>query len=177
MKKLYFVLALILGFVGFTNAQKGPAIQFDNISHNFNKIEEGPEYKHEFQFKNTGDQPLIISNVVSPCGCTTPNWTKEPVMPGKTGIITAVYNSAGRIGSFDKTLTVQTNLGAQGDQYLNIRGEVVEKGAATPIMAEPKKEVVKEEMKPSSTPASGKKAKKIKKAKKAATNTPAPATK
>jgi hypothetical protein len=116
---------------------QAPNIKMNESGHNFGQIEEGPEYKHTFTFTNTGDAPLIVNNVVTPCGCTTPTFTKDPVLPGKSGEIVLSYNSAGRLGSFDKTCTVQTNLGAGKDVYLNIKGEVKEKGTAKAVEVAP----------------------------------------
>jgi hypothetical protein len=65
--------------------------------------------KHTFTFKNTGNQPLLISEVRVTCGCTTPDWTKMPVAPGQTGFITAQFNSTGRSGQNHKVITVVSN--------------------------------------------------------------------
>lgn len=107
----------------------GPEIQFTETTHDFGIVEEGPDYTHAFKFKNTGNAPLIINQVNTPCGCTSPGWTKEPVLPGKTGEITATFHSAGRLGVFTKTLSVQSNLGEGKDQFVTIRGEVKDKGS------------------------------------------------
>lgn len=157
MKKAMYLFALLL--MGITGTVKAQTITFDEMAHNFGKIEEGPEYKHTFKFKNTGNAPLIINNVVTPCGCTTPNFTREPVMPGKTGEINVSYNSAGRMGGFDKILTVQTNMGADKDQMISIKGEVVEKGAA-PKQEETKAPEKKEEPKKAEVKKAPSKAKK-----------------
>lgn len=138
MKKL--TLSLLIALIGLqfvSYGQSAPNIKFEQTQHNFGQIEEGPEYKHVFKFTNTGDAPLIINNVVTPCGCTSPSFTKEPVLPGKTGDINVSYNSAGRLGNFDKTLTVQTNLGAGKDVYLTIKGEVKEKGTIAKVEEKP----------------------------------------
>jgi Protein of unknown function (DUF1573) len=65
--------------------------------------------KHTFQFKNTGNQTLIISEVKVTCGCTTPDWTRTPVAPGQTGYITAQFNSTGKPGQNHKVITVVSN--------------------------------------------------------------------
>lgn len=125
MKKLFFVFAFL--FVAtFANAQG--VIKFKTESHDFGKVEEGVQATHTFEFTNTGTAPVVISNAQASCGCTTPDWTKEPVMPGKTGKVTASFNSQGRPGSFSKTVTVISN--SETPQIvLSIKGEVNPKGA------------------------------------------------
>jgi hypothetical protein len=77
-----------------------------------------------FTFVNKGDKPLLINNVKASCGCTTPEWTKEPVAPGQRGYIRATYDPAGRIYVFERTLTVYSN-GFPAQVMLRIRGEAV----------------------------------------------------
>lgn len=89
--------------------------------HDFGMIQEGPQAEHEFEFENKGNEPLIISNVSASCGCTTPSYSKEPVLPKKKGTIKAVYNTQGRVAPFTKTITVTTNFGVK---VLTIKGEV-----------------------------------------------------
>lgn len=89
--------------------------------HDFGTIQEGPQAEHEFEFENRGNEPLIISSVSASCGCTTPSYSKEPVLPKKKGTIKAVYNTQGRVAPFTKTITVNTNFGVK---VLTIKGEV-----------------------------------------------------
>ncbi|MGB0522828.1 MAG: DUF1573 domain-containing protein [Flammeovirgaceae bacterium] len=84
-------------------------IQFDKTAHEFSKIMEGEQAEATFTFTNTGKEPITLVNVKASCGCTTPSWTKTPVLPGKTGIVKALYNSQGRPGPFNKTITVNTD--------------------------------------------------------------------
>ena len=135
MKKLFIVLSI--AFIGITSnllaqdkKSAEPGISFTESTYDFGAIEEGPDYTHVFKFKNTGKAPLIINTVNTPCGCTVPTWTKEPILPGKTGEIKATYHAAGKNGSFTKTLSVQTNMGEGKDQFLTIRGDVKAKGTA-----------------------------------------------
>ena len=100
-----------------------PQLTFANESHDFGTISEGDVVETEFKFTNTGKAPVVISNVQPSCGCTTPEWTREPIMPGKTGKVTASYNSAGRPGSFNKTITVVNN-GEVSQIVLTIQGSV-----------------------------------------------------
>ena len=136
MKKLFFVFAFL--FVA-TLANAQGVIKFKNESHDFGKIEDGVQATHTFEFTNTGTAPVVISNAQASCGCTTPDWSKEPIMPGKTGKVTASFNSQGRPGNFSKTVTVISN--SETPQIvLSIKGEVNSKGAeksaesATPVV-------------------------------------------
>ncbi|HSI89625.1 MAG TPA: DUF1573 domain-containing protein, partial [Adhaeribacter sp.] len=98
MKKFATILPALLLLFGSFQALAQGVITLETETYDFGKITEGTQATHEFKFKNTGNQPVIISNVQASCGCTTPEWTKEPVMPGKTGKIKALYNSTGRPG-------------------------------------------------------------------------------
>jgi hypothetical protein len=106
-------------------------ISFDKTSHDFGKIKEQDGIASvTFTLKNTGNAPLVINRVQASCGCTTPTWTKEPILPGKTGSITAAYNPAGRPGSFIKSISVFSNAG-QDAKTLTIKGEVIPKPAVS----------------------------------------------
>src|SRR5688572_6608508 len=107
-KSLSLLIVFCLVLFGITAWAQGE-IKFEKETHDFGSVSEGTNAVHEFRFKNTGNQPVIISHVQASCGCTTPEWTKDPVMPGKTGIIKAAYSSAGRPGAFNKTITVTSN--------------------------------------------------------------------
>lgn len=136
MKKLLFIAVFaVLG--GAATAQQIPAttlgksevktdvavFTWDNTTHDFGKIKQGVPATHEFKFTNTGKTPLVITNVQASCGCTTPAWTKEPVMPGGQGFIKATYNAASS-GAFNKTVTVTANI-ESGFVQLTIKGEVL----------------------------------------------------
>lgn len=101
-------------------------LTFEHTDHDFGKVPEGTMATYEFRFKNTGNQPIVIANAQASCGCTTPEWTKAPVLPGKSGIIKAVYNSAGRPGVFTKTVTVMSNA-SEPSKVLSLRGSVLTK--------------------------------------------------
>ena len=112
MKKIFLfagILSLIL--ISAINAQsKNASISFNEIVFNFGNLQEsGGEKAHKFEFTNTGGEPLIIQNVSTSCGCTTPEWTKQPVMPGQKGFVSAAFNPAGRPGPFEKYVTVISN--------------------------------------------------------------------
>lgn len=129
MKKLFFLLVVV--GVGFSSmAQKGPKIEFMNKD---NTVDFGTVSKETdsgvrtFEFKNTGDAPLIITNVQSTCGCTVPSKPTEPIMPGKTGKIDVKYNM--NPGPIRKTITVESNaVNYDGGRIaLKIKGEVIVK--------------------------------------------------
>jgi hypothetical protein len=106
---------------------KTAAISFNEMVFNFGTVQEsGGLQTHKFEFTNTGGEPLIIQNVSASCGCTTPDWTKAPVMPGQKGYVSAAYNPLGRPGSFEKYLTVQANTDP-GTIKLTISGNVTPK--------------------------------------------------
>lgn len=101
-----------------------PEIFFEKTVHNFGSILKGKDGSTEFVFKNTGKGPLILKNVETSCDCTTPEWPKEPVMPGKTAKIKVVYDTK-KIGVFSKTITVSSNA-ITNKVELTIQGEVYE---------------------------------------------------
>jgi len=109
-----------------------PKIVFKEETYDFKEVAEGPQVTHEFKFTNTGKEPLILSNVRASCGCTTPSWPKEPVLPGKDATILVTYNTQGRPGAFTKSITINSNAD-QPDKVIFIKGEV--------IKAEPEKSV------------------------------------
>lgn len=89
---------------------QGTIIEFESPEHNFGTVkEEDGSVVYEFKFTNKGMVPAIIVNVQASCGCTTPEWSKDPVLPGQTGFIKAEYNPINRPGVFEKTLTVTAN--------------------------------------------------------------------
>jgi hypothetical protein len=84
-------------------------IEFEKTMHDFGRIIQGEKVTYAFKFKNTGTGDLIISDVSSSCGCTIPNFTKEPVKPGKTGWLKVTFESDNRRGFQNKTVTVVSN--------------------------------------------------------------------
>lgn len=128
MKNFIVVLLSVLSFAGVTMAQttaaSGAKIKFMEESKNFGDIKQGEVVKHVFNFKNEGNEPLILSNVSTTCGCTASNWPKEPIAPGKTASIEATFNSAGKAGQQNKVLTVFSN-SATGEARVSIICNVV----------------------------------------------------
>lgn len=106
-------------------------LKFEKATYEFGNVTEGTQATYEFRFKNIGDQPVIIANVQPSCGCTTPAWTKTPILPGKSGTVKAVYNSTGRPGAFHKAITVTSNA-INSAQVLFIKGTVLDQSAVKP---------------------------------------------
>jgi len=101
----------------------GPEIEFTKTVHDYGIIFEGGNGESEFEFKNVGSEPLVLSNVTSSCGCTVPSWPRDPIMPGKTAIIKVKYNTS-RIGAISKTVTVLSNAVENPKVELRIQGQV-----------------------------------------------------
>lgn len=87
----------------------GPFIKFSEMSHDFGDIEQGDKVEYTFEFTNTGDAPVVISNVLTTCGCTASSWPREPVLPGTSSKIEVSFNSAGKIGHQNKVITIMSN--------------------------------------------------------------------
>ncbi|MEJ7665529.1 MAG: DUF1573 domain-containing protein [Hymenobacter sp.] len=119
-------LSLTLCLLALAARAQG-VLTFESTDHDFGLVPEGTMATHEFKFKNTGNQPVVIANAQASCGCTTPEWTKSPVLPGRSGVIKAVYNSAGRPGVFAKTVTVLSNA-TEGRQSPQPQGHGAEQG-------------------------------------------------
>jgi hypothetical protein len=87
----------------------GPYIQFTEKSYDFGDIYQGDKVAYTFNFTNTGDSPIVISNVQTTCGCTASCWPREPIAPGKSNKIDITFNSAGKIGMQNKVITIISN--------------------------------------------------------------------
>jgi len=109
------------------------AFKFNEETHDFGTVSEGPEVKFDFEYINIGKEPLILQNVHASCGCTTPVWSKEPILPNQKSKISVVYHTQGRPGTFSKTITISSNAKG-GEKLLYIKG-LVEK-APTSIAPE-----------------------------------------
>jgi len=128
---IFTVLVLIFGSID-ANAQSMAEIQFEKMDHNFGRIREeaGPAI-FSFKFTNTGKVPLIIQGVEASCGCTTPEWSQQPILPGKTGLIKVSFDPTMRPGAFAKSITVNANV-PKNTRVLTISGEVTEKNLGIP---------------------------------------------
>jgi hypothetical protein len=90
-------------------ATRFPVMAIDTPSVDLGTITQGDTIMHVYNFKNTGNMPLVLSNVNASCGCTTPSYSKEPVAPGENGFITVKFNSKGKEGKLNKTVTAYAN--------------------------------------------------------------------
>ena len=97
---------------------------FESEEFNFGSIEQGESVTHEFKFKNTGSEPLIISKAEGSCGCTVPIFPKEPILKNQTGVIKVTFNSTGKFGIQDKTVTISSNA-KQSPMVIHIKGTVL----------------------------------------------------
>lgn len=101
-----------------------PEMKFDEEVFDFGKITQGEKVSHAFKFKNTGGKNLIISGANGSCGCTVPEWPKEPIAPGKEGVINVVFSSEGKSGYQEKTVTIVTNC-EPATRVIRIKTEII----------------------------------------------------
>ncbi len=126
-KRNLLTIAILVLSVLFVNAQSSRKIDFEHLVHDFGKIkEEDGKAIHKFKFNNNGKIPIIIRNVESTCGCTTPEWTKTPVLPGKSGFINVAFDPHQRPGAFSKQVKIFNNVTAS-PVVLEIKGVVIQK--------------------------------------------------
>lgn len=124
MKRQIFIFLLTFILMPLMAQTVQPKISFNETTHDFGKFKEvDGKVSHKFEFVNAGGSDLIIQNVSASCGCTAPNWTREPIPPGGKGFVAATYNPAGRPGAFRKYVTVISNSNP-GSVRLTIAGEV-----------------------------------------------------
>lgn len=137
MKQL--LLAICVSAISIMNVQaqenkSAPKFEFKDISHDFGTVPEGPEVTHYFDFKNSGKEPLIIQSVTASCGCTSPDWPKQPILPGKSSQIKVVYSTDHRVGPFSKDIFIKSNAANPDDKEvfeLHIKGTVTAKPTDT----------------------------------------------
>jgi hypothetical protein len=123
-KNLFFILCMVF-FSYAIQAQDGPVLKFEKMEHDFGKIkEEGGSVTYTYKFTNAGNKPLKIDKVQPACGCTTPDWTKEEVKPGKEGFVKATFDPNGRPGNFHKSVTVYANT-QPNISVLTFKGDVI----------------------------------------------------
>jgi Protein of unknown function (DUF1573) len=139
MKKILTFGAAVMATVAFATAHmavnpvassssvnvapsQADAVKWTKVSHNFGTVPEGPAAEVVFKFTNNGTTPIAIKTAQPSCGCTTPTFTKTPVMPGESGEVKASFGTQGRPGYFNKTVTVTLDNGAT--QVLTIEGTV-----------------------------------------------------
>lgn len=151
MKKLILTLGFVAGLSALTFAQDAhsandghnhaapaaaPAaatsladIKMDKMEHDYGNLKQGGNGECEFKFTNNGKEPLVITNCQGSCGCTVPQCPKEPILPGKSGVIKVKYDT-NRPGNIYKTVTVNSNA-KSGNVVLTIKGNVEVKPVET----------------------------------------------
>lgn len=156
MKKMFLTLIAVAGLSVMSFAQTAQAAQasagesaskavaaFATEKHDFGTVPQGTPVTHSFTFTNKGKEVLFIKSASASCGCTVPDYTKEAIAPGGTGVIKVTY-SAAAIGPINKTVTVTTNSATTPVVILSIAGEVKATATTTaPAAAAPKTETAK----------------------------------
>jgi hypothetical protein len=142
MKKTFFTL--MLAFVTVTGLSQalaqpvvegtGAKIEFDKDVHDYGTVKNGADGLCTFTFKNTGTEPLILSNAKGSCQCTVPEWPKEPIAPGATGTLKVRYNTK-NAGPINKSVTVSSNAVNEPTKVLRIKGNVEAPVEGTPIQS------------------------------------------
>jgi len=125
MKRLFLIFSLLILGLAIKAQVATTKMQLSASEHDFGTFkEEAGRQTFDFIVTNTGTEPLVIQNVVASCGCTTPEWTKQPIPAGAKGKVTAIYDPKDRPGQFNKTLSVYTNTKPEVS-VLVIKGEVI----------------------------------------------------
>lgn len=124
MKKLLgFVAFLMVTVVGQAQSAAAPQepLQFKEVEYDFGQVPQGKPIYHFFEIKNTGSKPVTLNDVHASCGCTTPEWSKDPIAPGATAKIKVGFNAASE-GGFEKFISIQYNESVQ--KQIKIKGTV-----------------------------------------------------
>jgi len=134
MKKatvLIFFFFTLVTAMAQTGAAPAEPLQFKEVEYDFGSVPQGKPVYHNFELKNTGTKPILLNDVHASCGCTTPEWSKEPIAPGATAKIRVGFNAASE-GAFEKFISVQYN--ESGQKQIKIKGSVWQApaGAAPP---------------------------------------------
>lgn len=139
MKKLLYSFLILTAFCQISNAQDKVAgttidankaeMTFTEDEFNFGTIKQNDLVNHEFVFTNTGKEPLVITEAHGSCGCTVPQWPKVPIKKGEKGSIKVAFNSSGKMGMQDKTITITSNA-ASSPKILHLKGTVLSKEEA-----------------------------------------------
>ncbi|WP_437918831.1 DUF1573 domain-containing protein [Sphingobacterium sp. LRF_L2] len=109
MKKTIGILAVLVAIIGFTSmALAIGEFKFESETHDYGSIPQNKPASYDFKFSNTGDAPIIITEVKPSCGCSVAEFTRTPIKPGESGTITVTYNAAAK-GPFTKQFTVKSN--------------------------------------------------------------------
>jgi hypothetical protein len=126
MRKVLLGALFVLGAAFAVNAQEvaGPELNFEKEVHDFGKVDQYGDASTEFVFTNTGTEPLIISNARGSCGCTVPEWPREPIAPGAQASIKVKYDSK-RVGPINKSVTITSNASNNPTKVIRIKGEIL----------------------------------------------------
>lgn len=128
MKRLVLIIPLFF-FAFYVQAQEtlvksGPVIKFEEKVHDFKVITQGDIVEHTFVYENIGTEPLRIISARGSCGCTVPKYSKEDIAPGAKGEVLVRFNSAGKMGKQNKTVTLVTNATTNNRIVLTVRGTI-----------------------------------------------------
>ena len=127
MKKHIILFLTAFFAVNITFAQdksNSPKITFSYLEYNYGNIAQNSDGTCHFYYKNVGTAPLVLNSVTTSCGCTTPEWSKKPLLPGKIGKIKVKYNTS-QLGEFRKIICVKSNAVNKNPIILRIQGKVV----------------------------------------------------
>jgi len=154
MKKTILLASMVMCavFAQAQDAAKAPATDSKNMAEmkfeeekpdslksvefNFGTIKQGEVINHEFVFTNVGKEPLVITQATGSCGCAVPQWPKEPIKKGEKGVIKVTFNSAGKMGLQDKTITITSN-SKNSPKIIHLKGTVEKTADAATPAAEP----------------------------------------
>jgi len=131
MKKVFILSLFVFGGI-LMSAQKLTLQGLNEDSLEYGSIEKDSEGERTIVVKNTGRKPLIITNVTSSCGCTVPDWSKEPIKRGKKGFVKVKYNTS-IVGQINKAITINSNDIETPNKIVKIKGNVEDKKSETPI--------------------------------------------
>ena len=138
MKKIFITAALLMfSYIGLiaqnveqeTANPNAPVLSFDKLEHDYGTIYQNADGNAYFVYSNTGKEPLIFSRVKSSCGCTTPKWSRQPLMPGQSDTLKVRYDTK-RLGSFHKSITISSNASVPR-MILQVRGKVIAEPSVT----------------------------------------------
>ncbi|WP_258104900.1 DUF1573 domain-containing protein [Marinoscillum sp. MHG1-6] len=120
MRIIPVLFVLFIGFGVYAQSQDatetakeepatGPKIEFEEKLHEFGDITQGDRVEYTFKYKNTGTEPLLLASVRTTCGCTAPNWSRDPLAPGESADLIVRFNSTGKMGMQNKVITINSN--------------------------------------------------------------------
>ncbi len=115
-----------------SNVPTGPTTEmsFEETEYDFGTVVEGEKVRHVYKFTNTGEEPLVISDAKGSCGCTVPEWPREPIAPGKSGQVTVEFNSRNKRGDKNQKVTITANTNPP-QTFIYLKGTVQPKDDAT----------------------------------------------